>query len=138
MIFLQKLLNLTANKSLQALSLPENATQISARRAGSYQLIKHQIKPSFNQVMNTRRKYRNSNRRVQSTVPNQRQLSLTESVGGSWIQTKINQFQNFYSKVDETIDAVFTLLIPGIKIKCLTLLWPMIFKGILLSVPIGK
>ena len=62
--------------------------------------------------MKTRRKQLR-NKPEKFKVPKQRQLSLTESVGGSWIQQKMSQFKNIYTKVDETLDAVFTLLIPG-------------------------
>ena len=45
-----------------------------------------------------------------------RQLSLSESFGGEFIRNKISQLKNVMRRVDETLDAVFTLLVPG-KVK---------------------
>ena len=45
-----------------------------------------------------------------------RQLSLSESFGGEIIRNKISQLKNVMRRVDETLDAVFTLLVPG-KVK---------------------
>lgn len=42
-----------------------------------------------------------------------RRLSLSESVGGSFIQNKLSQLRNVLRRVDDTLDAVFTLLVPG-------------------------
>ena len=42
-----------------------------------------------------------------------RRLSLSESVGGSLIQNKLSQLRNVLRRVDDTLDAVFTLLVPG-------------------------
>ena len=42
-----------------------------------------------------------------------RRLSLSESVGGSLIQNKISQLRNVLRRIDDTLDAVFTLLVPG-------------------------
>ena len=42
-----------------------------------------------------------------------RRLSLSESVGGSFIQNKLSHLRNVLWRVDDTLDAVFTLLVPG-------------------------
>ena len=42
-----------------------------------------------------------------------RQLSLTNSVGGEFIQEKLFQLQHLHKKLDESVDAFFTLLVPG-------------------------
>ena len=46
------------------------------------------------------------------TIP-ARQLSLTNSVGGEFIQEKLFQLQHLHKKLDESVDAFFTLLVPG-------------------------
>ena len=45
-------------------------------------------------------------------------LSLSESVGGSFIQNKLSQLRNVLRRVDDTLDAVFTLLVPGKSKSC--------------------
>ena len=42
-----------------------------------------------------------------------RRLSLSESVAGSFIQHKLSQLGAVLRRVDDTLDAVFTLLVPG-------------------------
>ena len=42
-----------------------------------------------------------------------RRLSLSESVGGSFIHQKLSQLGAVLRRADETLDAVFTLLVPG-------------------------
>ena len=42
-----------------------------------------------------------------------RQLSLTNSLGGEFIQEKLFQLQHLHKKLDESVDAFFTLLVPG-------------------------
>ena len=42
-----------------------------------------------------------------------RRLSLSESVAGSFIQHKLSQLGAVLRRADDTLDAVFTLLVPG-------------------------
>ena len=53
-----------------------------------------------------------SDEESEDTVPTRR-LSLSESVGSSFIKSKLSQLRNVLRRADETLDAVFTLLVPG-------------------------
>ena len=53
-----------------------------------------------------------SDEESEDAVPTHR-LSLSESVGGSFIKSKLSQLRNVLRRADDTLDAVFTLLVPG-------------------------
>ena len=64
--------------------------------------------PSFQQILASRRRnfYRKS-------YEDHVQAARTKSIGETYIQQKISQLKNVIAKADETLDAMFTLLVPG-------------------------
>ena len=66
--------------------------------------------PSFRQVLASRRT---------NQYPHQDhgQVARTRSIGETYIQQKINQLKNVIVKADETLDAMFTLLVPGMLLS---------------------
>ena len=68
--------------------------------------------PSFKQILASRRRnfYRKSDE-------DHGQAARTRSIGETYIQQKINQLKNVIVKADETLDAMFTLLVPGMLLS---------------------
>ena len=68
--------------------------------------------PSFQQILASRRRnfYRKSDE-------DHVQAARTKSIGETYIQQKISQLKNVIAKADETLDAMFTLLVPGMLLR---------------------